>query len=424
MTMHDDDLARTADRLTDAFGAAAAVMELAAGSSDAASAVPARRGPRSWGGRASGWLVPLTVAAGVAAIVLASVFAVAALKRPGAHQGPPGDTSTSGGPPPFYVTEVQAKGASSLANVIQVHRTSDGAVTGTVTAPAGWILSGPVSAAADREFFAAAARPDCQASRILRFTLTASGQVASSQLAGPTIKGWLASMSAAPGGSQVAFDGDSGGPSCSAYDFGQPSVDVLSIGFSVSVLDLPSGTIKTWTQADQSTGADVYAAPLSWAADGRLVLNYKLPGSGGADGQFQIGQMGLEVLALNTATTGGSIQAASRVLWSTHSGPCHDYCITEGVFAGPGDTLFVPAMPLHPSSDETSLVLRIAVPQRAGAAAAVLYAGAPGRVGWYGIFPDSSGRYLLAGINGKLGWISGGKLIPLQAEPRLSWIAW
>ncbi len=423
MTMHDDDLARTADRLADALGAAAAVMELPAGSSDAASAVPAKRALRSWGGRASGWLVPLTVAAGVAAIVLASVFAVAALKRPSARQGPPADASTSSGPPPFYVTEVQAKGTSSLANVIQVHRTSDGAVTDTVTAPAGWILSGPVSAATDREFFAAAARPDCQASRILRFALTASGQVASSQLAGPTIKEWLWSVTAAPGGSQVAFVGIPAGPSCSTYDTGQPSVDGQFIGSSVSVLDLTSGTIKTWTQADRSTGADVSATPLSWAADGsRLVLNYQLPGGGRTGGQ--ISQTGMEVLALNTATTGGSIQAASRVLWSQQSGPCHDYCITEGIFAGPGDTLIAPAMPLHPSSDETSLVLRIPLPQRAGAAATVLYAGASRGAAWYGIFPDPSGRYLLAGINGKLGWISGGRLIPLQAEPQLSWIAW
>jgi hypothetical protein len=422
MTMHGDDLARTADRLADALGAAAAMMELPAESSDAASAVPAKRAPRSWGGRASGWLVPLTVAAGVAAVVLASVFVAAALKAPSAHQGPPADTSTSSGPPPFYVTEVQAKGTNSLANVIQVHRTSDGAITGTVTAPAGWILSGPVSAATDREFFAATARPDCQASRILRFTLTASGQVASSQLAGPTIKEWLWSVAAAPGGSQVAFDGVPAGPSCSAYDFGQPSVDGLSIGFSVSVLDLPSGTIKTWTQADRSTGADVYATPLSWAADGsRLVLNYQLPG-GRKGGQIR--QMGMAVLALNTATRGGSIQAASRVLWSQQSGPCRDYCITEGIFAGPGNTLIAPAMPLHPSRDETSLVLRIPLPQRAGAAATVLYAGAPGGAGWYGIFPDPSGRHLLAGINGKLGWISGGRLIPLQAEPQWSWIAW
>jgi len=422
MTMHDDDLARTADRLADALGAAAAVMEVPAGSSDAASAVPAKRAPRSWGGRASGWLVPLTAAAGVAAIVLASVFAVAALKGPSARQGSPADTSTSGGPPPFYVTEVQAKGTSSLANVIQVHRTSGGAVTGTVTAPAGWILSGPVSAATDREFFAVAARPDCQASRILRFTLTASGRVASSQLAGPTIKEWLWSVAVAPGGSQVAFVGIPGGPSCSFYNAGQPSVDGQFIGFSVSVLDLPSGTIKTWSQADRSTGADVYATPLSWAADGsRLVLNYKLPG-GRLGGQIR--QMGMEVLALNTDTTGGSIQAASRVLWSQQSGPCHDYCITEGIFAGPGDTLIAPATPLHPSGDETSLVLRIPLPQRAGAAAAVLYAGASRGAPWYGIFPDPSGRYLLAGINGKLGWISGGRLIPLQAEPQLSWIAW
>ena len=423
MTMHDDDLVRTADRLADALGAAAAVMELPAGSSDAASAVPARRPPRSWGGRASGWLVPLTVAVGVAAIVLASVYVAAALKGPSAHQGPPADTSTSSGPPPLYVTEVHAKGTNSLANVIQVHRTSDGAVTGTVTAPAGWILSGPVSAATDREFFAVAARPDCQASRILRFTLTASGQVASSQPAGPTIKEWLWSVAAAPGGSQVAFDGTPAGPSCSTYDTGQPSVDGQFIGFSVSVLDLPSGTIKTWTQADRSTGADVYAMPLSWVADGsRLVLNYQLPGGGSKGGQ--ISQMGMAVLALNTATTGGSIQAASRVLWSQQSGPCHDYCITEGILAGPGDTLIAPAMPLHPSSDETSLVLRIPLPQRAGAAATVLYAGAPRGAAWYGIFPDPSGRYLLAGINGKLGWISGGRLIPLQAEPQLSWIAW
>ena len=38
--------------------------------------------------------------------------------------------------------------------------------------------------------------------------------------------------------------------------------------------------------------------------------------------------------------------------------------------------------------------------------------------------PDPSGRYLLAGMNGKLGWIPGGKLIPLQAKPQLLWIAW
>jgi len=92
--------------------------------------------------------------------------------------------------------------------------------------------------------------------------------------------------------------------------------------------------------------------------------------------------------------------------------------------AGPGDTLIAPAMPLHPSSDDTSLVLRIPLPQRAGAAATVLYAGASRGAAWYGIFPDPSGQYLPAGINGKLGWISGGRLIPLQAEPQLSWIAW
>lgn len=368
---------------------------------------------------------PLTAAVGVAAIVLASVFAVGAFNRPGARQGLRPGTSTSGGPPPFYVTEAQAKGGDALANVIQVHRTSDGAVTGTVTAPAGWMLSGPVSAAADREFFAAAARPDCQASRILRFTLTASGQVASSRLAGPTIKEWLESVAAAPGGSQVAFTGVPVGPGCSAYDTGQPSVDGLFVGRSVSVLDLPSGTIKTWTQAGLSTGADVFGAPLSWTADGRLVVNYNLPGrtSKGLGTGDQVGQAGMAVLALNTATAGGSLQAASALLWSSQSGPCHDYCITEGMFAGPGDTLIASAMPLQLSSDQTSLVLRIPLPQRAGAAATVLYAGAP-RGAWYGIFPDPSGRYLLAGINGKLGWISGGRLIPLQAEPKLSWIAW
>ena len=419
MTTHDDDLARTADRLADALGAAAAVMELPAGSSDA---VPAKRAPRSRAGRAHGWLVPLTVAAAVVAIAVGSVFAGAALKGPRAHQSPPSDTSTSGGPPPFYVTEVQAKGTSSLANVIQVHRTSTGAVTGTVTAPAGWILSGPVSADTDREFFAAAARPDCQASRILRFTLTASGQVASSQLTGPTIKEWLSSVAAAPGGSEVAFDGTPAGPSCRLYDYGQPSVDVVSIGPSVSVLDLPSGRIKTWTQADRSTGLRVYATPLSWTADGRLVVNYELPGGGITGGQ--ISQTGLEVLALNTATTGGSLQAASRVLWSQPTGPCHGYCISEGIFAGAGDTLIAPAISLRPSNGKPTLVLRISLPQRAGAAATILYAGPSAGTPWYGVFPDPSGRYLLAGINGKLGRISGGKLISLQAEPQLSWIAW
>ena len=92
MTMHDDDLARTADRLlADALSAAAAVMELPAGSSDAASAVPAKRAPRSWR-RPRLWLAGAAHRArpSVAAIVLASVFAAAALKRPSVHQGPPG----------------------------------------------------------------------------------------------------------------------------------------------------------------------------------------------------------------------------------------------------------------------------------------------------------------------------------------------
>ena len=105
-------------------------------------------------------------------------------------------------------------------------------------------------------------------------------------MSGPTIKEWRARWPRHPADLKSQST-NSGRPELQLLDFGQPSVDGLSIGFSVSVLDLPSGMIKTWTQADRSTGADVYATPLSWAADGsRLVLNYQLPGGGRKGGQI------------------------------------------------------------------------------------------------------------------------------------------
>ncbi|HEY7813394.1 MAG TPA: hypothetical protein VIC62_09165 [Nakamurella sp.] len=158
----------TADRLTDALAAAAAIMP--PGEAHALSspipgqpASPASGPVRRRMGRLRGWLVPVVAAASVTAIILTAVTlaghpGTVPAPRTGPAQAPasagPGITSLAGvpsdpgartPPPPFYVTIV-SRGITRTGRdlqTVQVRRTSDGRLTGTVPAlPAGWTLGG------------------------------------------------------------------------------------------------------------------------------------------------------------------------------------------------------------------------------------------------------------------------------------------
>ena len=178
-----EEMTATADRLTDALTAAAAIMppdEAHALSSPVPGrpASPAARPVRRRMGRLRVWLVPVGVAAIVTAIILTAVTLAGdpgTVPAPGrgpaqapASAGPgitslagvPSDPGTRTPPPPFYVTIVSmgiTRDGREL-QAVQVRRTSDGQVTGTVPAlPAGWILGRSVSVTADDRTFTVAA---------------------------------------------------------------------------------------------------------------------------------------------------------------------------------------------------------------------------------------------------------------------------
>ena len=154
-----EEMTTTADRLTDALTAAAAIMppdEAHALSSPVPGrpASPAARPVRRRMGRLRVWLVPVGVAAIVTAIILTVVTLAGdpgTVPAPGrgpaqapASAGPgitslagvPSDPGTRTPPPPFYVSIVSmgiTRDGREL-QAVQVRRTSDGQVTGTVPA--------------------------------------------------------------------------------------------------------------------------------------------------------------------------------------------------------------------------------------------------------------------------------------------------
>ncbi len=256
-----DELARTAERLRDALTAAADVMA----EPDAAAVVtpvPQRPGrPR----RARGWLIPLAAAACVVAVIAASVLLTRNLARTSSSASQPAYPGSSicsplpaAGPgtalPRFYVTtDVTARQIQ-----LQVRRTSDCAITAVVPLPAGWALTGGISATAgDRTFFAAAfSAKNCLAqagaggissaaheTRFFRFTVNGQGRAGRLTVVGPPVSGIVGPIAASPDGSRIAFNASNTsfvgpGKVCSGGD--------AEGSAAISVIDLSSGKIHTW----------------------------------------------------------------------------------------------------------------------------------------------------------------------------------
>jgi hypothetical protein len=457
-----EELTRTADRLTDALTAAAEIMtpgppgpapalasQVPAGTAafpaprpgrDRAGGKQAGQTRREQTGRLRGWLVPVGAAVSVIAVVAIIATSVALV---GGHPGtgPTGPTRpapagvpSGPGTPAFYVTIVSMginrEGHQLLS--AQVRRTSDGQLTGTMPAlPADLTLDWGVSATADDRTFTVAAEtttvcssrtPPPTQTRFYQFDVTSTGQVTGLRAVGQPVTGEAVSeFAASPDGTEVAYaEQGCAGPASAAMNTGV-----------INVMDLTSGAVRSWhSTASAATPARVTTqiGAMSWTANGRTLI---------ADYQWKVVESpyDLAVLALDTTSSGGSLQAHSHLLFS-QGGRC-TVCVYTALISSDGSTLT--EVVLSPASSSRSnpsggTLYRESVLQLSlitGKPSGILYTSAPFAGGYEGLVPVLSGNgqaqdWFLVQDPSDFGWISGGKLVPLpiKASAGLMAINW
>jgi hypothetical protein len=447
-----EEMTATADRLTDALTAAAAIMpnEAHALSSPVPGrlAPPAARPVRRRMGRVRAWLVPVGVAAIVTAIILTVVTLAGdpgTVPAPGtgpaqapASAGPgitslagvPSDPGTRTPPPPFYVTIVSRGMSRDFRPLVtaQVRRTSDGQVTATLPAlPAGWVLGGSVSVTADDHTFtvAAATITACPSStpaqtRFYQFTVTSTGHVTGLRAVGKPVTGEAVSeFAASPDGTEVAY-AQQGCPAAAS---------AASYAGVIHVMNLASGAVRSWhNTASAATPARVTTqiGALSWTASGRTLV---------ADYQWKLTDApgGLAVLGLDATSSGGSLQAHSHLLFSQVD-HC-TVCVYTALTSSDGSTLTAaaassaPRQRQHPGMPRYRMnVLRLSL--ATGQPSSILYRsavgnGPPDEGGFVPVLSaDGQGQHwFLINDPEQFGWISGGKLVPLPIKAKAGLLA-
>ena len=452
----------TADRLADALAAAAAIM-----SPDGAHALsspvpgrlagPASRPVRRRMGRLRAWLVPVVAGASVTAIILTAVTlsghpGTVPARGPGPAPGPgpaqapadvgsgitslagvPSDEGTRTPPPTFYVTIVGmglSRDGDELMTV-QVRRTSDGQVTGTMPAlPGGWILGRSISVTADDRTFTVAAETItmCGSStpatpvqtRFYQFNVTSTGHVTGLRAVGKPVTGEpVSEFAASPDGTEVAY----------AQQGCVAPISAASYAGVIHIMNVTSGAVRSWhNTVSAATPARVTTqiGTMSWTADGRtLVADYLWePEEGSPD---------LAVLGLDATSSGGSLQAHSHLLFS--QGARCTVCLYTALISPDGSTLTaaaetpVPPLPSHPG-DPWYRLLVLQLSLATGRPSGILYRSAPSVGSYEGLVPTLSAdgqaqHWLLWNDPEGYGWISGGKLVPLpNAPPGVLAITW
>ncbi len=442
-----EEMTATADRLTDALTAAAAIMppdEAHALSSPIPGrlASPAPRPVRRRMGRLRTWLVPVAAAAGVTAIILTAVTLAGhpgTVPAQGTASAGPGITSLAGvpydpgtrtPPPPFYVTIVTmgiTRAGRELVSA-QVRRTSDGQVTATLPAlPAGYTLGRSVSVTADDRTFtvAAATTTVCPSStpthtRFYQFSVTSTGHVTGLRAVGKTVTGDLVSeFAASPDGTRVAY-AEQGCPAALS--------PALYAGV-IHVMNLTSGAVRSWhntVTAVTPARVTTQIGALSWTANGRTLV---------ADYEWKVTESpaDLAVLGLDATSSGGSLQAHSHLLFS--QGDHCTVCVYTALTSSDGSTLTAvagssappqnphPRMPWHRLY---VLQLSLATGQPSG----ILYrsAASAGPDDDGGLVPVLSAdgqaqHWFLVNDPEQFGWISGGKLVPLPIKAKAGLLA-
>jgi hypothetical protein len=432
-----DELARTAERLRDALTAAADVMA----EPDAAAVItPVPQRPSRLR-RARGWLIPLAAAACVVAVIAASVLLARNLARtspPASQPAYPGfsvcEPLPAPGPgtavPRFYVTADVAARQIQL----QVRRTSDCAITAVVPLPAGWLLTGGISATAGgRTFFAAAfsasrcpVQPGAggisvavHKTRFFRFAVNDQGRAGRLTVVGPSVAGLVGPIAVSPDGSRIAFN-------ASNTSFAGPGKDCASGqaegGAAVRVIDLATGKIRTW-QSDTmppAAGTGVTPGAVSWMADGRtLAVSYVWPPNPSGP------QLSMAVAALDTTSGGGSLQAHSRLLWSQPDK--YAFSVQEALISPDGKSLTAAATQ-QTAHGYRNVLLQIALPS---GRYRTLYESPPETYSISTITQDGTGQHVIVVSGSQAGWVRAGKLVllgapgsALQLSDGIDTIAW
>jgi hypothetical protein len=400
----ENDITRTADQVRDALGTAADLMVVP-------DAPPLRTEQHVR--RAKGWLFPLTAAASVVVIALATVL-VAHLVSPAGTRGVGVATAAQAPRPEYYMTaSYTPRGPNDL--YFQVRRTSSGAVTDSMSISAanmGW--GGYLTAAASDRAFYFAHYPYCTKAAtdttFDRITITGSGRISGFAAVGRPVHGMVTDFAVSPDGTRMAYNALP--PGCPSGTGSLPA----ETG-DIQIMNLSTGTVRTWQNTTSAKHARNAVDGLSWASDGRTLV---------IDEHRQGPTPDLTVYRLDTASSGGSLRAHSAVLLQ-QSGTCStsaSTCVSVAV-AGPDGSLT--AIEAQVAGPKQGRLLVVSIPSAGGSPQTVLYsqtsdAAKPLAIGASGIFADSSAQWVLVWPTGAIGsrhqqavagWISGGRLHPL-----------
>jgi hypothetical protein len=348
-------------------------------------------------GRPRQWLLLFSTAAVVAATVTA-VMVTTVTPAAGAT-----------GIPAFYVT-INDGALHTAAPQVEVHNSSDGAVTGTLPAPARWRIESISAAASDRTFFVAESTPGlCPADRFLEFGVTDSGVPAGLHQVGVDASGMLGPLAASPDGTRLAYT-----TVCTTPANPGPT-------WVLHVMDLASGAVSTWTNAvTTATPADVAeGGVLAWTADGRsLSFGYQWVPSQAAFGDEA-------VVLVNVASGSGTLQAHSRLVWH-QSAPCWPGSCAYSAWINPAGTALLAEAFGGADAPGTFALEHLSLP--AGRVTAVLFRAKTPKTAagiWEGpAWTDSSGTYWLLDAGTQFGWVRQGHFHPLQPATSVADAAW
>jgi WD40-like Beta Propeller Repeat len=262
------------------------------GSARAGTARPAR-----WGHLTPRMLAPLAAAASVLAVAAGAV-ALSSLSRTG--DAPATRDSVLRSVPRYYIALAAPEPATpKVGHAAGIYATGTGALLASIRAPSAYPAFVGVSAAADDRTFALAARAYPHGGRAaVTFYLASfrpgdrsvslTGITAAQVPAGASFDGFALS----PDGRSLAF----------AYERSGTDGAVTEV---LKVLDLATGTARTWTSAHGNVaGAGLGPQALTWSANGRT-LAFAWYGTGaGPRGTTMLATTGLRLLRIGNPSPG------------------------------------------------------------------------------------------------------------------------